>query len=267
MMILSRRFAPVHGLEAPVFVVGCCNSGTTILWRALREHPQLSGPPVEGQDLSDLPVCMRHFLGRRTFRMFAHPRFRLVYRAAESACTRSVADRIGGVYREHCQPGRRLIEKSPANALRTRLLQHVFPDATFVVITRDPYAVSEGIVRKRRYDPERPHMEGLETTIRDAALQWRWANEVLLADASHLRSVVALHYEDLVAGPAAALERVRAACGLVEPPTSPPVFERGLNRAQVTHLGLDDLRMVHEVVDPLARTLGYAPPVTPRSLP
>lgn len=257
--ILVPRFAPLHGLQAPVFVVGCCNSGTTILWRALRDHPDLNGPLFEGQDLRDLPDCMRHFLGRRTFRMFAHPRFRLAYRATEAAWSARIADRIGGVYREHCATGLRLIEKSPANSLRTRLLQRVFPDATFVVITRDPHAVSEGIVRKRRYDPERPHMEGMETSVHDAALQWRWANQVLHADTARLRRTVHVRYEDLVAEPGATLRRVQAACGLAETGAPAPVFERGLNREQVARLSPAEWRTVRGVAGPLAQTLGYLP--------
>jgi hypothetical protein len=223
-------------VEAPVFVVGCCNSGTTILWRALRAHPQLDGPVTEGQELTDLPARLRHFLGRQTSRLFAHPRFKDAYVMTERDADAALAQRVDAVYGEHCASGRRLIEKSPANSMRTRFLQAVFPDATFVIVARNGLAVSEGIVRKRAFDPERPHMAGLTTTLPEAAGQWLHANRRLLADRRHLRRSVVVRYEDLVARPAAVLSDVFHACGL-DPRLAPvPAFETDLNARQVARL-------------------------------
>lgn len=47
------------------------------------------------------------------------------------------------------------IEKSPTNALRSAMLEDVFEDARFLVMTRDPYAVTEGIRRRHGYKLER----------------------------------------------------------------------------------------------------------------
>ncbi|MBW2664630.1 MAG: sulfotransferase, partial [Deltaproteobacteria bacterium] len=65
--ISANKPTVVQKLEKPIFVVGCCNSGTTILWRSLLSHPDFSGPTTEGQDLKTLPRCMKHFLGKQTF--------------------------------------------------------------------------------------------------------------------------------------------------------------------------------------------------------
>jgi hypothetical protein len=62
-------------LVKPVFVFGCCNSGTTILWNAIKNHKDLVGPDIEGQDLEELPSFMKHHLGNSTFRMWAHHLF------------------------------------------------------------------------------------------------------------------------------------------------------------------------------------------------
>jgi hypothetical protein len=229
---------------APIFVVGCCNSGTTILWRALQAHPDLEGPPFEGQDLRDLPARMRHFLGKQTFRMFAHPKFNNAYRATEHHYTPAIAARLDAVYSEHCRPGKRLLEKSPANAIRTRFLQAVFPDASFVMIVRNGLAVSEGIVRKRLFDPDRPHMESQLTSLAEAAQQWRSANRLMLADRPFLRRSILIRYEDLVASPKKALDRVLRYCNLDPTRVASPVFETELNAQQIRRLSSEDIQRI-----------------------
>ena len=64
-------------IKRPVFIFGCSNSGTTILWQALKNHIKLSGPDMEGQDIKELPDKMKHYLGKATFRLWAHPKFNL----------------------------------------------------------------------------------------------------------------------------------------------------------------------------------------------
>lgn len=244
----SGSRAPRRRIEAPVFVVGCCNSGTTILREALRAHPDLAGPACEGQDLEGLPPLLRHFLGRQTSRMYAHPRFREAYRATERELNGRIADRIDGVYAEHARAGRRFLEKSPANAMRTRFLQALYPDASFVVIVRDGLAVSEGIRRKRAFDPERPHLAGLSTTLTEAAQQWFHANWNVLRDLPHLRRTVVISYEDLVADPTSTLESVWRVCGLA--PISMPAlsFDDDRNVRQVQRLTEDEQALVRAVL-------------------
>ena len=71
-------------MKKPIFIFGCCNSGTTPLWRALKQHKGLSGPDIEGQDLQDLPASMKQYVGKATFRLWAHPKFKLCYYATEN---------------------------------------------------------------------------------------------------------------------------------------------------------------------------------------
>ena len=190
----------------PIFVFGCNNSGTTILWQALKQHSALSGPEVEGQDLEDLPPSLRHNRGKATFRLWAHPQFKLCYYVTEASYSKEDARRTHEVYARHMLRNTRLIAKSPADTLRARLLQAYFPDAYFVAIVRNGYAVAEGTVRKRKYDPDRPQYAGLFTTIEQAAEQWFRANTIIAT--SHqkfLRNYLIVRYEDLVSDPGAVL--------------------------------------------------------------
>ena len=121
-------------IKKPIFIFGCCNSGTTILWEALKSHKDLSGPKVEGQDIEKLPDSMKHYLGKPTFRLWAHPRFKLCYYSTEKDYNPQDEKRIKDVYRKYLSQGKRLIVKSPADTLRARLIQAYFPDAYFIAI-------------------------------------------------------------------------------------------------------------------------------------
>jgi len=256
--ILSYRRPPaLRKIEQPVFVVGCCNSGTTILWQALKEHPDFAGPLTEGQDLKDLPLCMRHFLGRQTSRMFAHSRFRGAYRLTEQDFDPKTAKRIADVYADHSEPGKRFLEKSPANSMRTRFLQTIFPDATFVIIVRDGFAVSEGIRRKRWFDPDRPHLAGLETSIDDAAQQWSEANRILLSDRGCLRRSIVVAYEEMIRHTHRVLTNVLDFCRCDTGAFTAPDFERGLNAAQIGRLDPQEKSIIRGRAGRMLSVLGY----------
>ncbi len=256
-MIVNKANRISKKIEKPIFVVGCCNSGTTILWRALKKHNELDGPETEGQDLQELPLCMRHFLGKKTFRMFAHPTFKYSYHLKENDFEKSVAQRLADLYAEHLEPGKRLIEKSPANLLRTRFLQSVFPDATFVIIVRNGIAVSEGIVRKRWYDPERPHMAGLKTTIEEASLQWHHANRIILQDKIYLKRYIMVKYEDLVKDTNKVLHSILNFCECSISDFPIPGFEKNLNAKQIARLSLTEKNAIHKIANKTLRYFGY----------
>jgi Sulfotransferase family len=248
---LLRKF------EKPIFVVGCGNSGTTILWKTLLSHADLGGPLSEGQDLKDLPRCMTHFLGRQTFRLFAHSRFKMAYRTTEKDYTPRIGEHLAEVYADHLSPGLRFIEKSPSNSMRVRFLQRVFPDAFFVLVVRNGIAVSEGIRRKRWYDPDRQPMAGLQTTIADAAEHWSRTNHSLFLDRLHLRRSIVVRYEDLVANPAPVLHAILEFCECAPAPLCLPEFETAFNDTQIQRLTVAELAMVRRVAGPTLAALGY----------
>lgn len=256
-IISANKPAVVRKLEKPIFVVGCCNSGTTILWRSLLSHPDFSGPTTEGQDLKTLPGCMKHFLGKQTFRMFAHPRFGWAYRLTEKDYQKVVAKRLAAVYAEHCEQGKRFIEKSPANSMRTRFLQTIFSDASFIIVVRNGMAVSEGIRRKRWRDPDRQHMAGLRTTIAEAAEQWLHTNRILMEDRSYLKRSIVIKYEDLVADTPMVLRSVLDFCECHSTNFPIPEFETDHNAKQIARLTAKEKETVSNIAGDLLTVLGY----------
>lgn len=244
-------------MKKPIFVFGCCNSGTKILWQALKEHKDLSGPSIEGQDLAGLPDSMGHYIGDATFRLWAHPQFKLCYYATENDYNAEDAAKIKEVYSKYLVPGTRFITKSPADTLRARLIQVYFPDAYFVAIVRNGYAVSEGIVRKRKYDPERPQYSGLFTTIDEAAEQWFRANTIIVSHQKFLKNYIIVRYEDLVQNPEDVLFSILDFCGLDNNDFPIPAFDQGLNEEQIARLSEYEIETITRIAAPMLIHFGY----------
>ncbi len=244
-------------IEKPIFVFGCCNSGTTILWEALKSHNGLLGPHVEGQDLEGLPASMRHHLGKSTFRLWANPKFKLCYYRTEEDYDQNERQELIRIYQEFEKPGKRFITKSPADTLRARLIQAYFPNAYFVGIVRNGYAVSEGIVRKRKSDPDRPQFEGLYTTIDEAAEQWFRANVIVVSHEKFLRRYKVVRYEDLVEDPQNVLSSVLEFCELDKTDLPVPSFDNTLNQKQISRLSGYEIETITRIAQPMLIHFGY----------
>ena len=174
-----------------VFIGGVHRSGTTFLWRCLGEHPLVSTfpdvvrPPAEGQLVQTVyPRAAAHGgPGRFGFAPEAHLTEDSPLVSAESRA------RLFEEWSPFWDLGRPvLLEKSPPNLIRGRFLQALFPEASFVMITRHPIAVSystKGRFTKRMR---------LERLIR----HWLACHETFAADRPRLARVHVVRYEDLV---------------------------------------------------------------------
>lgn len=261
-------------IKEPIFIFGCPNSGTTILWEALKQHDSIGGAAIEGQDLDGMPKPMTHFLGQHTFRMWAHylheqpisrwnedylPGSKLPYYFTEKDWSPEYQSQIEAVYSRYLQNGKRLSDKSPAHTLRARFLQKCFPDAKFIAIVRNGYAVSEGIVRKRMYDPERPQFKGLYTKINDAAWQWEKSNEVIVSYQEHnlLRDYMIVRYEDLVENPKSVFAKLLDFCNLDANGLNIPRFKLNLNSYQISRLRTSDIETITRIARPMLSHFDY----------
>lgn len=259
-------------IESPIFILGCSNSGTTILWDALATHPELCRPPIEDQDLKGMPLEMTHHLGDMTFRMWGHylfdaarerhtedeglPGARNPYYVTEKDWTPELQERVEEIYSQFLEGDKRLCGKSPAHTLRARLLYRCFPDAKFVGIVRNPYAVSEGVRRKRADDPERPKYRGLQTRICDAAEHWLGANKVLFSY-RQLLPIQIITYEHLVQDTGGTLRQVFQHCNLQDV-LIPLNFRTTDNEQSISRLTLAEIGVIREITRPSAQEWGYA---------
>jgi Sulfotransferase family len=183
-----------------VFLAGLHRSGTTLLARLLAAHPQISGfsgtgaPADEGQHLQSVyPSDHEH--GRPGRFGFAHE---MHLTENSPLVTQENARKLFEEWSPHWDLSRRfLLEKSPPNLLKTRFLQALYPDSSFVVIVRHPIPVSIPTAKwrgTRRYDRMFEH--------------WLRCHALFDADREHLERVHVLQYEQMVRDPATVLREV-----------------------------------------------------------
>ena len=257
--------------ERPIFVLGVPRSGTSLVFRLLAASSALGALPREGHDL---------------WRAFHHPRYS-GWRSDDvgPGAVRPGERRFVDAYLSAHFPERRFVEKTPENSLRVPYLLDLYPDASFVVVWRDPLDVVSSLVEGWRdpqgrfrsyFVPERlespgyPHprrwcfalIEGwrelrTEPIPSIAFEQWRTMAEALVG----ARGLVAperwteIHLEDLLASPELVLDRLVSALDLPPEPilaeTLAGLIERPVNALSVGGDGPDRRRRTREEVSVL----------------
>lgn len=239
------------------FIVGCYNSGTTLLANLLGRHPEIASLPVEGQFLTEQLVA-DYELGLPRMWCQREDRFRLTEHDA--------GPNVGRIKRQWAMRADTsrpiLLEKSPPNSARTRWLERHFEPAHFIVLVRNGYAVSEGIRRKG----EPRHLRD-GWPLEQCAWQWRRTYEVLEQDLQGLPRVAWIRYEDLVTAPEAELARIAAFLGAsgefqFDRCRAVRIHEReeplrNLNAESVSRLSDGDCRIIERVAGDYLDKFGY----------
>jgi hypothetical protein len=187
-----------------IFILGCNNSGTTLLYRILAHHPSMH--PVsnryEGKSLTwQLPRAGKLGCGR----LFTQ---RLdIFRWTEASDFVDVPhlayDWLAGKTLDQEQF---VVEKSPQHTVSARWLQKIFPDSYFIGIVRNGYAVSEGIRRRQGYSIER------------CAQHWNTVNRIMIEDSSYLKNFHLIPYEMLSISPNETLRKLAEFLGVDHTP-------------------------------------------------
>jgi len=183
-----------------IFILGCNNSGTTLLAELLGAHPLVRTLPKEGQRITGaIPNSATYGIGR----VFSQ---RLdLFRWTEDSDARCVPRLRYDWACRYTKGQGYLLEKSPPNTLRSRWLQRHFAPARFIVLVRHPYAVCEGITRRTKY------------SLDEAAVHWALVHRLLLEDVQRLEHCMTVRYEDLCERPAEHLSRLEKFLQLPEP--------------------------------------------------
>jgi hypothetical protein len=209
---VSRVFSPKTRVpvsdrpEKYLFIICMNNSGSTLLERVMSEcrnavgFPAPGGPDqqVNGQgfvpDLMPMPGKMVPRCRRIWSEQAAILANELHYQWPEIKA-RWHQEWARNPKFETANP-RIFLEKSPPNIFRAAMMQKHFPDSSFILMQRNPYAVAEGIRRRAKISIERC----IAHWIRCARQQMR--NEKIL------RRAMKLNYEELSVEPDICRERV-----------------------------------------------------------
>lgn len=277
----------------PVFIFGSGRSGTTLLFELLRRHPEVAWvsrltdrfpalPPLALASRSRLLRRFRPFQPSTdsinwyrhcgvTVEMLRHKGASLT----EDDVTPSIRKRLrrAADAQVRWMGGRRFMNKSTMNTMRIRMIHDVFPEARFVHIIRNGYAVASSLVRVRWWPdadiwwlgttPRRWEAEGGDP-YELAARNWRRQVTEILDNQSAIPAAQFLEcrYEDLIAGTRPLLRRIAAFCDMEWSDR----YERALDEVPVVARNtdkwreqLDDhaKRVVTEEAGDLIARLGY----------
>ncbi len=255
-------------LERPILVIGCNRSGTTLIFNNLAEHPSTWGlyeesqhifyrhypiHPEMGDRIADAPTPEVADAITRAFYDEAHNKEVLKDLPVLRLISRKLLQRP--MNRLYKRPPLRLVEKTPANSLRIPFLARLFPEARILFVVR------------RAEDTISSLMEGWKNwsntgsgpwiygewhylvppgwrawTHRQlaeiCAFQWVESNRTALQDLEeHCRGrYLVVRYEDTMAEPVAAFERIRQYCELPESPYYEQLAQK-LEQRVFTHGG------------------------------
>jgi hypothetical protein len=188
-----------------IFIGGLHRSGTSLLFQCLRDHPQISAfhdtgvPEDEGQHLQSVYWPASHWGGPGAFGFAREAHLT----EASPLASEANRERLFAAWRPYWDLEKPvLLEKTPQNLLQTRFLQALFPESSFIVITRHPVAVTYAT------------RNWTHSSLYALLAHWCHCHEVFEEDQPRLRRVLTLPYEDLAAAPEASLARVYDFLGL-----------------------------------------------------
>lgn len=240
-----------------VFLVGCYNSGTTLLSELMSHHPSISALSTEGHFITDQFV-KDYDIGLPRMWVDREDLFRLDENDIGPDPLR--VKKEWAMRLDLNKPV--LLEKSPPNSAKTRWLQQHFENAYFVGIMRNGYAVAEGITRKA--DPK--HLIN-SWPIEKSAYQWMRSNEVLQQDSKHLKNFIWISYEDLAEDTLGTLNKITDFIGIdqFEPFESDRNWSiherdekvRNMNTESIARLTPEQIVKINEIAGDMLDKYGY----------
>ncbi len=171
-----------------IFISGCNRGGTTIAARLLAAHPEIAnvgrGEFSEGQYIwrKKYPDWSRH--------RWALPPWYWYLRRTEQQASPQVVEFFRREFHEALSGYGRMLEKTPANAVRIPLIDRIFPDCRFVHVIRDGRHTTASLVARKVWLSLAPH-------------QWVRAHRTAIPDLHGLSGerVAFIRYEEMVSDP------------------------------------------------------------------
>ena len=269
--IVQKMLVPFgHDLkpERWIFVIGCYNSGTTLLASVLRKHPQISGLPNEGAFLSDsLPYPEQKGWPRMWYKCVDHVSIDENMHNGESR-----ARRIKKQWSLWYPKGSiNLVEKTISNAARLPYLNKYFKPAYFIYIVRNGYAVVKGIQRKANLGRWN-NPENIETyPIEMCAQQWVETDDIVQRDRNKVDKLLTISYESFTEHPKETMVKITEFLGIQPMPEE--VLHKGwsihefssqiqnMNNSSFKYLSSEDIVKIEKVAGEKLQQYGYERPI------
>lgn len=184
------------------FLVGCFNSGTTILREVLNTHPEISTLPREGIRFTSIFPDL-HVNGWR--RMILP---NLASADMDLANARSLGQKAINDWSPWWKEGPVFLEKSITHSIRMDFLEQAFESPKFITTVRNGYCVAEGI--RRRASPEGKAREeiGDQYPMGLLAQQWSYINRRIRESSKNVKFVNHTSFENFVEYPVETLNSI-----------------------------------------------------------
>lgn len=182
-----------------IFIIGLHRSGTSLLADLVGSHPDVSSfretgfPEDEGQFLQSVypPAKVYGGPGKFGFDERSH------LTENSELLSRANREKLRVEWGKYWDPAKTFqLEKSPPNLLKTRFLQCIFPQTYFILIQRDPVAVSYAT---RKWSV---------SSIRSLLEHWLVCHTLFEEDRKFLNNVYSVRYEALVQNPSGVMEGI-----------------------------------------------------------
>ena len=246
-----------------VFILGCYNSGTTLLQHLLMDHPDISGMPAEGVAFTDVLVRPEEYgWPRAWFKCKSSI-------ASDSDYSDKGARRLKSQWSWALEkPGAPLVlEKSIVNVVHARFFNAHFNNPKFIHLVRNGYAVSEGIRRKALPGKWKNEEFNDKYPIELCAQQWVETLDCVDQLRSEGIDILEVTYEDLTNDPEKTLAQICMYLGIESFPSDVANqkwlvhgAEKGIqnmNSASVGRLSDSDKKSVRVIAGPWLDRFGY----------
>ncbi|WP_029032975.1 sulfotransferase family protein [Salinimicrobium terrae] len=192
-----------------IFIIGCYNSGTTLLDQILSAHSKVSGLPDEGVMLTDQLPRPEDFNWRRMWWKCEEEIDNYTFENQPNS--RTIKNHWSHFY-DLTKPY--LVEKSISNIYRLAFFDKEFQPAYFVHIVRNGYAVAEGIQRKVNIMKNNPFFAQKKYPIEYCAMQWVKSLQKVEEKKANLSNFLEIKYEDFTANPKKVVNEIYDFVGL-----------------------------------------------------
>ena len=260
--ILLSNFGREINPERWIFVIGCYNSGTTILASMLNRHPSIGGLRTEGAFLTDSLPYPEPFGWPRMWSQCIE-KVRVSAEPSEENRAKRIKKHWSLWFPRHLP---NFVEKTVSNAARMPFLQEFFQPAYFIYIVRNGYAVSAGIRQKsnlKRWKNSTYDHYPIEL----CAEQWLRTDEIVQKDSEQIKNFLQISYENLTGNPYSTMKEITDFLGISEFPAEFLDEEwvvhgeksviRNMNDRSLQNLSEDEKKKIKEVCGKALSRYGY----------